>query len=104
MLMYILNITTNVSETVQNEWLRTIQEVFIPEMLNTKKFSRALLTEVLVEEEMGGVTYSIQFFAASKTAIEAYYNEDQELTLKHLQKFTGKYVDFKTELKLIKEF
>ena len=38
----------------------------------------ATLTKVLVEEEMGGQTYSIQYRAHSREALDAYYKEDAD--------------------------
>ena len=59
--MYIYNVTVNIEETIHDEWVRWMNEEHIPEMLATGKFTKALMTKVLVEEEMGGVTYSIQY-------------------------------------------
>jgi len=102
--MYILNITTNIANNIEPKWLHWMQNTFIPAMLATKKFNKALLTQVQIEEEMGGVTYSTQYFANGKTEIEAFYKEDQnELLSKHTQ-FKGMYVDFSTELKVINQF
>jgi phosphoribosylamine-glycine ligase len=38
-----------------------MQEKHINDVLATGKFSSARIVKVLIEEEMGGVTYSIQF-------------------------------------------
>lgn len=47
-------------------------------MLATGKFSQARMLLVLVEEEMGGITYSIQYFTDSKQTLDAYYAEDAD--------------------------
>jgi hypothetical protein len=102
--MYIYNVTINIDETVHLEWL-TWMETHIPEVLNTGKFTAAKLTEVLVEEEMGGRTYSVQYSANTKEDIENYYKYDAErLRNEGLKKFSDKMLSFRTELKLIKEF
>lgn len=102
--MYILNITTNVANDIEQQWLQWMQETFIPTMLATKKFNKALLTRVQVEEEMGGVTYSTQYFADNKKDIEAFYEENQNELLSKHTKFKGMYVDFSTELEVINQF
>jgi len=58
--MYIYNVTTNIDAAVHDEWLTWIK-THITEVLNTGKFTSAKLTEVLVEEEMGGknIFYSV---------------------------------------------
>jgi len=75
--MYIYNVTINIDETVHLEWL-TWMETHIPEVLNTGKFTAAKLTEVLVDEDMGGRTYSVQYSANTKEDIENYYKYDAE--------------------------
>jgi len=57
--MYIYNVTLSIEDSIHEEWLKWIQN-HIPEVLATGKFISAKLTQVLVEEEMGGVTYSVQ--------------------------------------------
>ena len=102
--MYIYNVTINIDDSVHDEWLIWM-ESHIPEVLNTGKFISAKFTEVLVEEEMGGKTYSVQYTANSKEDVEAYYKEDaDELRIEALKKFGDKMLAFRTELKLIKEF
>ena len=101
--MYILNITTNIANEVEIEWLQWMKSTFIPAMLATKKFNKALFTRVKVEEEMGGVTYSTQYFANSKKDIEAFYKENQEKISANYSKFKGQFVDFSTELEVVSQ-
>ncbi len=73
-------------------------------MLDTKCFSSAKLTQVLVKEEMGGVTYSIQYRSPSKEHLQNYYkNYAAKLQNESLQKFADKMLTFVTELKVIEE-
>lgn len=100
--MYIYNITTNIEEASEREWLQWMQDVFIPEMLATGKFSEAKMTKVLVKEDMGGVTYSVQYTTDSLATLQSFYNEEATaLKNKVLSKFAGKYVFFETEMQLI---
>ena len=102
--MYIYNVTINIDDRVHNEWL-TWMETHILEVLNTGKFISAKLTEVLVEEEMGGRTYSVQYTANTKEDLEDYYKEDAEiLRMESAKKFGDNMLAFRTELKLIKEY
>ena len=102
--MYIYNITTNVANEIQKEWLAWMHETFIPAMLNTKKFNKAIMTEVQIEEDMGGVTYSTQYFTESKEMLMQFEKEDQAALYKTHAKFQGQYVDFSTELKVINQY
>lgn len=102
--MYIYNVTINIDDDVKDEWL-TWMETHILDVLNTGKFVAAKLTQVLVEEEMGGTTYSVQYSAKTKEDLQNYYKEDaKRLRGDGLRKFGNKIVAFRTELRLIKEF
>ncbi len=102
--MIIYNVTVNVDETIHEEWLIWINE-HIPQVLATGKFTEAKLTKVLVEEEMGGTTYSIQYRAKSRSDLDAYYRKDAEkLRQDGLIRFKDKILAFRTELEIIDEY
>lgn len=102
--MYIYNVTINIDETVHEEWLTWI-EIHILEVLNTGRFTSAKLTEVLVEEEMGGKTYSVQYTTNSRKDLDDYYKFDADkLKGEAFNKFADNMITFRTELKVINEF
>jgi hypothetical protein len=102
--MYIYNVTSNIDESIHDQWLSWMQETHIPDMLATGKFSAAKLCRVLIEEEMGGVTYSVQYNTTSKEALEKYYKEDApRLRQAALKLFADKMLAFRTELEIISE-
>lgn len=102
--MILYNVTTNIHESVHDQWIIWMQHKHIPEMLATGKFSAARLVRVLVEEEMGGVTYSTQYTTDSKATLEKYYLEDAPALQVEGQKLFGdKMLTFRTELQLISE-
>lgn len=100
---YIYNVTSNIDESIHNEWLTWIKE-HIPQVLATGKFEKATLTKVLVEEEMGGVTYSVQYKSYSREALDAYYKEDAERLRKDAMRFADKVLSFRTELQILDEY
>lgn len=99
--MIIYNVTINIEEAVTAEWLFWMQQEHIPEVLATGKFTEALMSRVLVEEEMGGHTYSIQYRCPDRATLETYYAEDAERLRGNSAKFAGKFVAFRTELEVI---
>ena len=102
--MIIYNVTANIDDSIHEEWLTWIKE-HIPQVLATGKFTEAKLTKVLVEEEMGGVTYSIQYRAKSREDLDNYYQNDAEkLRNEGLNKFADKMLAFRTELEIIDEY
>ncbi|TDS18991.1 gamma-glutamyl AIG2-like cyclotransferase [Maribacter caenipelagi] len=103
--MYIYNVTTNIEETAHETWLQWMKETHIPQVLSTGKFLSAKFTKVLVEEDMGGFTYSVQYTVADKATLERYYKEDAPSLIESIQKkFAGQLVSFKTELEVVDEF
>lgn len=101
---YIYNVTVNVDDSIHDEWLTWIKE-HIPQVLATGKFEKATLTKVLVDEEMGGQTYSIQYRSYSREALDAYYNEDADrLRQDGLKRFADKSLAFRTELQVLDEY
>ena len=102
--MIIYNVTVNIEESIHDEWLEWIKNN-IPQVLATGKFIDARLTKVLVEEEMGGTTYAIQYKAKSREALESYYQNDAaDLKQEGFIKFADKMLAFRTELEIIDEY
>lgn len=102
--MIIYNVTSNIADGIHDQWLHWMQHEHIPEMIATGKFIKARLVKVLVEEEMGGTTYSVQFYTESKAMLDRYYEEDAErLRAKTRGKFGDHIVSFRTELQFISD-
>lgn len=101
--MYIYNVTINIDESIHDPWLQWMKTEHIPAMLETGKFSKALMTKVHVEEEMEGVTYSVQYRTDSKATLEKYYQEDADTLRGQSKIFEGKFIAFRTELEVISE-
>ena len=102
--MILYNVTINIHESVHDQWMEWMQKKHINDVLATGKFSAARMVKVLVEEEMGGTTYSIQYFTDSKETLQRYYDEDApRLREEGLRLFGDKMLAFRTELELISE-
>nr|WP_321221571.1 DUF4286 family protein [uncultured Psychroserpens sp.] len=103
--MIIYNITINIDDSVHDQWLEWMKTEHIPQVLGTGKFEKATLSQVMVDEEMGGQTYSVQYRSYSREALDAYYKEDADrLRQEGLKKFADKMLAFRTELKIVDEF
>ncbi len=102
--MIIYNVTSNIDESIHQKWLEWIKE-HIPQVLATGYFVEAKLTKVLVKEDLGGVTYSVQYRAKSRDALEAYYKNDAgRLRQESLKHFGDQVLSFRTELEIIDEY
>jgi hypothetical protein len=78
--MIIYNVTTNIHESVHDQWMIWMQHKHIPEVLATGKFTAARLVRVLIEEEMGDLF--AQYTTDSKETLEKYYQEDANVFVK----------------------
>lgn len=102
--MIIYNVTTNIHESVHEQWMQWMQEKHIKDVLATGKFTSARMVKVLVEEEMGGTTYSVQYTTDSKETLQRYYDEDApRLRDEALAIFADKMLAFRTELELVSD-
>jgi hypothetical protein len=100
----IYNVTINIEENVHDKWLAWMKDKHIPDMLATKKFSAAKMCKVLVDEDMGGVTYSVQYSCKNMDTLQKYYQEDAtKMRAEGATLFPNKFVAFRTEMELIKE-
>ena len=103
--MILYNVTINIDESLHQQWLTWMKTKHINDVLSTGKFTSARLVKVLVEEEMGGITYAIQYTTDSKETLQRYYNEDAPRLREEGNKLFGdKMLAFRTELELIEEF
>lgn len=102
--MIIYNVTSNIDESVHEQWLIWIKE-HIPQVLSTGCFVEAKLTRVLVEEDMGGTTYSVQYRANSREDLDRYYKVYADALRQDAFKlFADKVLAFRTELEVIDEY
>jgi hypothetical protein len=82
-----------------------MQNKHINDVLATGLFTNAKMVKVLVEEEMGGTTYAIQYFTDSRAKLEDYYkNHAARIRQEGLQLFADKMLAFRTELEVMEEF
>jgi S-methylmethionine-dependent homocysteine/selenocysteine methylase len=82
-----------------------MQHKQIPEMIATGKFTSARMVRVLIEEEMGGLTYSVQYTTDSKETLQKYYLENASaIQQEGIQLFGDKMLTFSTELEVISEY
>ena len=102
--MIIYNVTSNIHPSIHHQWLVWIKE-HIPHVLATGHFMEAKLTKVLVEDPEGSVTYSVQYRAKSREALNNYYDNDADkLRQEVFHIFGDKALSFRTELEVIDEY
>ena len=72
-IMILYNVTINVEQSVEQEWLRWMQTEHVLDVLNTKMFVTARIFRLLeVEQSEGTSTYAVQYFAKNREDYERY--------------------------------
>lgn len=99
--MVIYNVTVNIDENVNEEWVKWMKDDHIPAVLATGHFHGSTFSKILAEEA-GGFAYSIQYLAKSMEALEKYMAEEAPRLRKEFQDQYGtKAVSFRTLLDVI---
>lgn len=100
-IMILYNVTVNIDQTVEQEWLQWMKEVHIPEVMATGMFLENKIFKLLVEEEQG-TTYSFQYFAKSIKELNQYLQKfAPALQQDHAVKYNNKFVAFRSMLELV---
>jgi len=101
--MIIYNVTVNVDNDVAEQWLQWMMDAHIPDVLNTGMFESYSILRLVGDENSGGITYAIQYRAQNMDMYERYKEEfAPALQADALQKFSGKFVAFRTLLEVVK--
>jgi hypothetical protein len=99
--MIIYNVTVNIEEDVEQDWLQWMKQIHIPEVMKTGYFLDNKICKVLVEEEQG-VTYAIQYTCMNMEDLQSYQQEHApRLQKEHAERYKGKFVAFRTLLEVV---
>ncbi len=96
--MILYNVTINVEQSVEPEWLRWMQTEHVLDILNTKMFVTARIFRLLeVEQSEGTTTYAVQYFAKNREDYARYQQEfAPRLQQESQQRYGTKTVSFRT--------
>lgn len=100
--MIIYNVTTKVSADVQDEWLRWMQEIHIPEVLATGLFTHHLMARLLDIDDTEGPTFAVQYFAANLQSCHNYLSNHAPLLRQSVTDNWGEAVlSFRTLMEVV---
>jgi hypothetical protein len=100
----IYNVTVKVSSEACNEWLDWMQTIHIPEVMATACFRSFRLLHLEGYDDEDGITYAIQYTCPSRELFAIYQRDHAPaLQRKHQHAFDGKFIAFRTILRLISE-
>lgn len=84
---------------IEQEWLRWMKEIHIPEVMETKMFASYKVYKVLTTEDEKTVSYAVQYTARSLDEVERYLEEfAPALREKVTKKFGDRQASFRTLL------
>lgn len=97
--MILYNVTINIDKVVAGEWLHWMKYEHMPEVMATGLFVENKIFRLLEEEDNGGITYAVQYYADSMQDIQDYQiNHAPELQAKLNDKYADQFVAFRTLL------
>lgn len=101
--MIVYNVTVNIEDSVQLEWVEWMKAVHIPEVMDSKCFSEFRFTKVLGNQHGGeGTNYSIQYLCDSLSILDNYKkNYAPALQVKHTTKYGEKALAFRTIMEVL---
>lgn len=96
--MILYNVTVNVEQAVEQEWLDWMRGEHMLDVINTGLFQTAKVFRLLnVEQSEGTSTYAVQYFAKSQEDYQTYERDHADaLRQTHLEKFGHRTVAFRT--------
>lgn len=99
--MILYNVTVNIDLEVEQEWLRWMKEVHVPEVMSTGLFVSSRIYKVLADDD-GGTTYAIQYSCATMEQYERYRDEHAaRLQAETQRNYGGRFVAFRTLLEVV---
>ena len=100
--MIIYSVTVSIDQEVQAEWVQWMRDVHIPDVMATGYFLENRFAKVLLVDEEGGVTYSVQYLCKNMADLQRYQGSHApRLQADVKAKFDGKFVAFRTVLETV---
>jgi hypothetical protein len=103
--MIIYNVTCKIEESREEEWIKWMREIHVPEVCAKGAFMGATLMRLKFPLEDEGVTYAVQYRCASMEILDRYLSEyAPALQLDHTLKFGTDVIAFRTILEVEGEY
>jgi len=100
--MILFNETVSIENAAAPEWLKWMQETHISAVMATTYFVKYQIARVMEDEDTGGTTYAVQYFARHMEDLLEYNRQhDQAMQANMQARYAGKYAAFRTVLEVI---
>ena len=102
--MIVYNVTVNIDKSIVDDWLTWMQEIHIPEVMNTGIFLKSQIHRVITKDDTGS-TFAIAYTCPSMKDLHQYQiNFAKELQQQHISRYGDKVVAFRTLMEIIQEY
>ena len=102
--MIIYNVTVSVEESIKADWLKWMQDVHIPELMETGIFSKSQINRVIVQGDSDN-TFAIAYTCETMKDLHQYQLKFAPvLQQKHAARYGTQAVAFRTLMEVIQEF
>jgi len=99
--MIIYNVTVSIDTAIEQDWVKWMQEVHMPDVMAAGYFTTSKLCRVIGGDEMG-VTYAAQYECESLAMLQQYETKAAPaLRADYKKRYEGKYVAFRTMLEIL---
>jgi hypothetical protein len=104
--MFLYNVTVNIDQAIESEWLEWMRTVHIPDVIATGCFTTARMAKLLGEvAEASGPTYTIQYTYPDEVTLERYQKEfAPKLQAQHSKRYENQFVAFRTLMQVEAEW
>jgi Domain of unknown function (DUF4286) len=100
--MIVYNVTTKAHHSISSNWLQWLQQEHIPDIINTGCFTNATVLQLLETDDSEGPTYTVQYFAESKSLYNNYIENFAPLMRqKAFDKWGDKFIAFRSVMQVI---
>lgn len=99
--MIIYNVTVKIEKSIEEEWIKWMKDIHVPDVMNTKLFLNYNICKLMIAEE-DGVTYAFQYFCKDMKSFETYQKEHAKaLQADHTSRYQNQFVAFRTMMEVL---
>lgn len=100
--MFIYNVTIKIDQGIHEAWLSWMNDVHIPDVMNTGCFEKFVFLRLLETDESEGPTYAVQYFAISKAQYNRYIDVySARLRKAATDKWGNNFIAFRTLMEVV---
>jgi hypothetical protein len=100
--MIIYNVTIKVTNTINSSWLQWLKEEHISDIIKTGCFTHAVILQLLEIDDSEGPTYTVQYFAKSKSLYNNYIEKfAAQMRQKAFDKWGDNFIAFRSVMQIV---